>query len=269
MDFGAVLFPSTAAQAVYNASACPVHAEPEVAVGPEQGAAILATIPPADDLSLHGGTPAAAGVTTAVAALSGLDPERDRYMIVVTDGAANCSADAATPEELFEDYDENFPKFVGAAAEQGIKTFVVGIDIEDSTSPATQDGNPSGINTYEKLNLVAEAGGMARAGDEKFYNTLNQVELQEALMKISVLITSCELKLDPAPVPQQEVGKLEVDPDGADPLIFDEVEVTDCATQSGWHFTDESRAKIELCGDACERYKATGEVSISFVCTIG
>ena len=270
MDFGAVLFPSIEATKDYDVRACPVNGEPEVPVGPDQGQTILDTIPAATDVSILGGTPAAQGITTA---LGGLPPaemlpegEEDlRYIVLVTDGAANCAIDGVTTEELFETYDEHLPENVAAAREAGVPTFVVGIDISDVPSKVFDDGNPDATNTYERLNELAELGGQPREGAEKFYNTVNQVELQAALMKISEVITSCTFGLNSELTKYQYVRELIVET-GMTPLEYDTNEVTDCAAESGWRFTDATRSAIELCGDACTAYKATGKVDIVFDC---
>ncbi len=274
MDFGAVLFPSVDAKAIYSSAACPVNADPDVAIGPDQGAQILATIPPASSLSIAGGTPAAAGMLTGLAGLATADPiedERDKYVILVTDGAANCPLAPADDSNtsLFENYDEQLPVVVADALAAEIPTFVVGIDIADVTSSSAQDGNPDATNAYQRLNDVALAGGMPREGAEKFYNTANQVELQAALMKISEQITSCTLQLDEPLLLIQYLDELIIDEDGPSPLSYDKHQVTDCASESGWHFTDETRSAIELCGDACTLFKQTGEVELTFQCTAG
>ena len=273
MDFGAVLFPSVAAKGNYSAAACPVKSAPDVAIDENQGAAILMTIPPADAIdTIAGGTPATAGMLTGLAGLATDDPEEDlrpKYVILVTDGAANCPIDPVDdqPESLFEVYDDQLPVVVGQANADKIPTFVVGIDIQNVVSGATQEGNPDNTNTYEKLNEVAVAGGQAREGEEKFYNTANQLELQAALMKISELITSCEFPLSkPVNENLQRLEELVVDQMGSNPLVYDKNEVADCATESGWHYTDETKSAIELCGDACTLYKQTGDVDIVFGC---
>ena len=276
MDFGAVLFPSVSAKGVYSAAACPVNAAPDVPIGADQGATILSTIPPADAIStINGGTPATAGMLSGIAGLATDDPDdasRPKYIILVTDGAANCPLEPvdAMPASLFEIYDTQLPVVVGDAFADMIPTFVVGIDIDNVTSGATQDGNPDNTNTYDKLNELAVAGGQPREGAEKFYNTANQVELQAALMSISETITSCTFDLSmPVNPSLQEMKELAVDKDGQNPLLYGKMEVTDCATESGWHYTDETRSAIELCGDACTLFKQTGEVDIVFGCKVG
>jgi len=274
MDFGAALFPATTATGTYDAGACKVNPAPEVAVGTDMGQTILMTIPGPDQTNQQGGTPAAAGMATGIAGLprnEALSEEEDlRYIILVTDGAANCASDAATDKDRFEVYDAHFPEMVAAAKDAGIPTFVVGIDIRDEASPVKGDGNPDATNTYDKLNEVAEIGGQPRLGDEKFYNSLNQLELQAALEAISQEITSCTFQLSTPLTDSQFVRELNVqldkDPMTATALEYGKDQVTDCATESGWHFTDETRSAIELCGDACTTYKSIGLVDIIFDC---
>ena len=273
MDFGAVLFPSTKATKSYDAGACPVETDPEVPVGSDQGANILASIPPADDLSLLGGTPAASGIMTAIGALprdEAIPDAKDdlRYIVLVTDGAANCAADAANNHDRFEEYDTQLAMNVAAATAAGVPTFVVGIDIEDKESPVISDGNPDATNTFVRLNELADIGGQAREGAEKFYNTNNQLELQAALMAISEVITSCTFELNLELDKYTHVAKLVVqtDKDLSDPLTYGGDQVADCDTESGWRFTDETRKSIQLCGDACSAYKSTGLVDIEFEC---
>ena len=221
-----------------------------------------------------GGTPAAAGMATGIAGLprnDALTEEEDlRYIVLVTDGAANCASDAPTDKDRFEVYDAHFPEMVAAAKAAGIPTFVVGIDIRDEASPVKGDGNPDGTNTYEKLNEVAALGGQPRPGAEKFYNSLNQLELQAALEAISQEITSCTFTLSKPLTETQYVRELNVqldkDPMTDTALEYGKAQVTDCDTESGWHFTDETRSAIELCGDACTTYKTTGLVDIIFDC---
>jgi hypothetical protein len=134
INFGAVLFPSRNATSSYGSAACLVEEVPEVEVLPENGANVLDGIPGPDagEGDIQGATPATKGVNTAVDHLAALDPSIDRVMVLVTDGAANCTPGGATASELMEDYDITLPDAVGAAYEdETIPTYVVGIDIVD------------------------------------------------------------------------------------------------------------------------------------------
>lgn len=260
MNLGAVLFPSKAAKKDYSITACPVNETPEVEVGPMNGAAILAAIPGATDTSLLGGTPAAKGVKTALAELESIQDDQPKFMILVTDGAANCAEDAADNTALFENYDANLSTVVTEALGKQIPTYVVGIAITNTTSSAQKDGNPDNTNTFEKLNELAVAGGVPRDGDVKFYDTQNQLELQAALEEISMQILSCTIKLDPVP---KYPDYVEVT---VSETAYGKKQVTDCATESGWMFTSDAKDEIVLCGQACTDFQQTGNLDAQYRC---
>lgn len=260
INFGGVLFPSTEATNQYGPNSCIVDDTPQVDVQPMAGDEILAAIPGPDDVDIQGATPATAGVQTALDHLDTLDPTVPRFLILVTDGAANCSADFPAAPELIENYDTNLPILVGTAFTDGeIPTFVVGIDIVDAEVGMGNDGVPL-ANTFVELNTVAEAGGRARPGAEKFFNTVNEIELMEALGEIAGQVVSCTIPLDPAPLNPDfvtvEIGGMSID------------RVDDCATEDGWVFTnpDGPYESLELCGSACEAYVEAGLVDATYGC---
>ena len=260
INFGAVLFPSLNATNAYSAQSCPVRSNPEVPVAAGNAMAILGAIPSPMDTTLAGATPATAGIQTAIDHLQGLDPEVPRFMILVTDGAANCSSDFPSPPDLLENYDQNLPDLVGDAfSTMDIPTYVVGIDIADELAGAGADGVPE-ANTFVELNTVATAGGRALAGDEKFFNTINEIELQAALEEIAGQVVSCVIPLDPPP---QFPGFVEVDIAGTSIPA-----VTDCTSEDGWVFTDPDGPydAIELCGSACEILVDAGAADVTYGC---
>lgn len=261
MNLGASLFPSKTAKADYSAVACPVNADVEVPIAPMNAAAILGALPAAtgDEANIKGGTPATKGVKAALAELMAQQSDQPKFMILVTDGAANCQEDAPDNNTLFEVYDSNLPTTVADAFSQGIPTYVVGIDIKNTTSPMSKDGNPDNTNTYEKLNEVATAGGVPRPGDEKFYNTTNEDELKAALEAISMQILSCTIMLDPVP---KYPDYVEVTVNG---VPYGKDQVADCANESGWQFDPEPTA-ITLCGQACTDFQMTGALDAQYRC---
>lgn len=258
INFGAHLFPSTDAQNEYNATACPVNGELDIAVAAMNKDAILAGIPAASDESLRGGTPTASAVKVALDHLKGLDPEVPRAILLVTDGAANCTA-GAVPPTLFESYDESVHTIVGDAfALDGIPTYVVGVGIPNTATPVEKDGAPDGINPFEKLNELALEGGKPKDHpSEKFYKSDNQIELAAALDKIAMDALTCVIPLESPPVQPEAT---EVVLDGA-PIAH----VDDCASESGWLYTNPEGPfdAIELCGAACSGLKLVGEADIT------
>jgi len=263
-DFGMNLFPSTMAQQAYNSTACPVNANVEVPVAPMNKAAIQAALPAQMNMSIKGGTPNAAGLTAAYNHLKTLDPLIPKLAINITDGAANCSSNAMNASELFEVYDANLPTIVGNAfTMDNIKTYVIGIATVNMVTPNQQDGNPNGINPFDKLNELATLGGTAKPGPEKFYNADNQIELADALNAIVADAFSCTIELTSEPAfPDKTKVKV-----GGMTLM----KINDCATENGWKYKDPAPPyeAIEICGTACESLKMTGSAQVEYFCDAG
>ena len=266
INFGAVLFPSTSAIAELDAGACFVNTDPEVPVAALNADGVLGGIPQANATTstIVGATPATAGIQTALDHLKTLDASIDRFMILITDGAANCSADADTSMcpgtscGLMVEYDSNLPLVVGDAfMTDGVPTFVIGIDIFDGV--VSEPGQVA-VNTFTELNAVAEAGGRAREGSEMFFNATNEIELQEALAEIAGQVVSCTIPLSEEPTDPDFV---EVEIGG---MLFPPVE--DCETQDGWVYVNPEGPydAIQLCNAACDALAESGELDATFGC---
>jgi hypothetical protein len=258
INFGAHLFPGTAATSAYNADACQISATIDIAVAADNGDAVLAGIPAETDTSLRGGTPVAAGVTVALDHLKTLDADVPRAVILVTDGAANCAA-GEPPPAMFEDYDESLHALVDDAFSiDSIPTYVVGVGIADITSSTAKDGSPDDVNTFDRLNQLALEGGKPRNDpDQKFFNTDNQLMLAAALSEIAADALTCIIALDEPPLaPGQTVVVL-----GETTLAH----VEDCASEDGWVFVhpDGPFDTLELCGAACSGFKIAGEADVT------
>ncbi|MDC0666817.1 vWA domain-containing protein [Nannocystis radixulma] len=259
-NFGMNLFPNKQAVDGYNVGACPVNPNVEIPVAPFNKNAIMNALPAQNNMTIKGGTPTAAGVTAALNHLKTLDPAIPRGIMLITDGAANCIS-GAMDAGLFEVYDQSLHTIVGNAFSQdGIPTYVIGIATSNAVTPVDQEGNPDGINPYEKLNELATVGGTAKPGPEKFYNADNQNELQAALDAIITDAQSCVLPLQDEPgfpeFTKVKVGNAYVP------------KVADCANQNGWKYVDPAPpyTAIELCGTACTTLKDTNEAGVEYYC---
>jgi hypothetical protein len=262
LNFGVTLFPSKAATQTYSQAACVVQGVPEVPVAELNKNPILAAIPAAMSQSIFGGTPASSGMLTALDHLKTLDPKFPRAVLLVTDGAANCDPDANSNTERFEVYDQGLHDAVKSAwTDDGIPTYVVGIDISKQNTGNQQDGNPNNIVPYDKLNELAVDGGKPQGGADKFYATKNQIELQAALDLIAEDALSCVVDLEEPPVFPQNT-KILIDGQLVPPVM-------DCAMESGWVYTDDMYSGIELCGDWCGTLKMTGELDVEYYCKPG
>lgn len=262
MLLGAVLFPAKTATSAYGEAACVVGANADVPIGAMNAAAILGAIPPPDSTAdnIKGGTPATKGIKTALKELENAPDDQPKFMIFVTDGAANCQENAPDAATLFEDYDDSVATTLAEAFAMGIPTYVVGIAISKDMTPVGKDGNPDGIVPYDKMNEVAIAGGKARDGEDKFYATNNQEELQAALEQISMQILSCVIDLSPLPKY----------PDYVEVTPYGKKQIADCNSEDGWHYLPQMNPddplQIELCGKACADFQMSGQLDIQYRC---
>ncbi len=255
IDFGAQLFPSADAylDEPVNAFSCNVLSDPEVSVGPDTRDAILASIPEPTDWSISGGTPATAGILSALEHLETIDGNAPRAILLLTDGAANCRADEPADNTLFA-YDLELPNTVKMAFEaNSIPVYVVGINIVD------QMGTKPAVNAHDALTEVATLGGVPAAGPDTFYNTFNEIELADAVEEVVGHI-GCTVPLSEVP---DHPDLVQVSVDGA---AYDQV--ADCATGDGWAYTSPAGPfnAIELCGTACVGVQDAGTVAVDYTC---
>lgn len=246
-ELGAVFFPSRALADNASSTACRVEDAPDVAMDIDNADAIIDAMPAADSLAIYGGTPTTAGITVAADALRGVDTTDPRAIVLVTDGAANCSEDASQ-QTAFTLYDENLAPAVASIAAEGIPTYVIGIDIVDAFGQVPQ------ANPHDRLSEVAEAGGRARAGDEPYFNTRSEAELTAALAEVATSL-QCNLAVDDLPASGDGVH---VRLDGA---AIDQVDTCDT---DGWRLADDG--KVELCGNACTDFIDGASMSVAFDC---
>jgi hypothetical protein len=262
INFGANLFPSTAVpQNITDYSqACHTWPQPEIPVAPMNAAAILAGIPgPNDGADIWGATPATAGFVVARDHLLGLPGSNPRAVVFIADGAANCM-EGQTGQNLLQVFDENLALVVGEAwTNDELPTYVVGIDIEQVVT--SHPGDPQNIIPWEEMNDVAEAGGKPLPGNEKFYQTTNQNELQAALQQIIDDTLSCTVALNPAPgfpdLLEVYIDNMQVP------------EIADCDNEDGWMYTNANFDEIVLCGTWCGELKSTGAVKAEYYCNPG
>jgi hypothetical protein len=251
MNLGLTLFPSAAATSDYN-EACLVSTAPEVLTGAGNASAILAAIPEASSMDLYGATPAAAGIATALAHLESLEDGRPAAMILITDGAANCGM-GMEGSDLFNLYDEDVPLLVADAWERaGIPTYVIGIDIQaESLSPNTMP--------RDKLDEVAQLGGVPQDGEVGFYDATDADALMSALDEIAASV-SCTVQLGKAPGASDQL-LVSVNGETLDQL-------SSCEEGDGWVFSDPDGAldRIDLCNAACDALLEFGEVEAEFLC---
>lgn len=199
-----------------------------------------------------GATPTAPAIDEAVATLKARNNTRPKYILLATDGDPNCGIDpvSMTRKDSIGD-SVGAVKAVADAKAAGFDVFVLGIAIND---PATTT-DAGLLKAHQTLNLMADAGGRARAGEVKYYPATNEADIKKAVSDIAAAAVSCTLPLAQAP-----------QPDASARVDIDKMLVQESATE-GWSFGPD-KTSITLNGTYCDKRKR-GELKkiiISFDC---
>jgi hypothetical protein len=255
--WGLIFFP--------NGGDCAVATAPDVPVGPDGASQIPGIL---SSNAPTGSTPAYKAIDLAIQAYNLMTDDRAHYILLATDGMPNCEGDDV-PRMVFctddtqclsTEYCEPAPAPVNGlcmpkpkdmaineialALQYGIKTYVVGMDIDTGAA--------------DTLNRMAEAGGTARSGDPKYYPVSDQSSLEEALANITMQIISCTFALDQAPPSDPSYIGVSV---GGQPIARD-------ATQTNGWDVDAAALTITFYGDACTALQSNPEaVSVTFACS--
>lgn len=216
-------------------------------------------------LSAEGGTPLAGTLEAIFPTLTAL--EGTTAVVLMTDGAPNCGMDLCDTSECmlnvenaFLECTESFnccdPELledpfatlncvdrdpsvaaVRALADVGIKTYVVGI--------------PGSEFYAELLDQLAEAGGTAREGSQKYYAVNDSTALSDAIGAIGEEVAiSCDIEL--------QSGKF-------DPMltnVYFDANVVPADEVDGWTYADRH---IHLHGEACEELLSGNVVQVQVV----
>jgi hypothetical protein len=159
------------------------------------------------------------------------DATRNNYILLVTDGEANCD----DPVPVVETF---------AARNPPTPTFVVGFG--DGVDP-------------EQLEDMATAGGTALAGNPNYYQADNAAGLQQALDDIVGEVLSCDYDIPTAPD----------DPDRLS-VYFDGIRVPrDPTGATGWEY-NAANARLTFAGNACAALQsgAVNDLSIVYGCPL-
>lgn len=263
-EVGATLFPSFAPDEA-EAPLCSVAAAPEIALGEDwQAAADARKIPLSFDDVPGGAAPAAAGVEAALAALEAHDGEVPGAIVLITDGPANCGGEADVQ-------DPRLAAVIADARARGILTYVIGMDIAEGVLSPEVDWLPDGVNAVDVRAALAELatlGGTAQSGSTAFFDVQDEDALAIALWDVSAQASICMFEFEVALSEPYKFGGIYMSMD--DKLVdFGDQPVADCGKESGWWFADESRTRVELCGDACSLMQAGWAVNFRVWCPAG
>ena len=223
---------------------CGVDAGADVEFALDNGAEILATLPP-NNAPLQGNTPTQPGVESAIAYLNSVydaDPDATppQAIILIADGGIGCDGSTnQTTAAIASAF---------AQAPNSISTYVVGIDISAFVD--------------DEMDAYAQAGGHPLDGPLGFYQTTDAQELATALDAAVSDIQACQVPLDPQP--GQDVT-LEV--------YVDDVEVPEldaCGDQPGYVLEEiDGLLTLVFCGPSCDAVKLSGTANVKYFCLVG
>lgn len=169
-----------------------------VAPAVNQGAAInqaLASTPIQLDT---GATPTRRAVEIATAALRARTTPNPKFILLATDGLANCRNQTGPTGSGGDDPDGAL-RAVQAAVQAGIGVYVVGF----ATSNVP--------DAHRSLNDMAVAGGFPLPGDVKYYSAQSRAQLVTAMTSIASAVQDCTFNLGEAPPAEATTFAVEID----------------------------------------------------------
>ena len=208
-----------------------------------------------DNLGLWDGTPVAPALRQAAAYLAALPSDKQKYILLATDGQPTCAGGDRLLGGGDPDTDDHpsGPAAVAEVVAMGIKVPVIGVAFSSTWDPTDLDDNEV------TLNEMAKAGGMPRPMDPAYYAANSSTELAAAFAQITGVVISCtfDLKGMKPPSPDDVAVKI------------DGVKVPrDKAHGQGWDY-DADMANVVIYGQSCDQLKgvgATNNVKIIFGC---
>jgi Mg-chelatase subunit ChlD len=231
-----------AAGGVARADTC-VAGSVEVPIGANNGMAIGAAL---DRMAPEGATPTAVSLKAAHDAIgSGMtvldDAPKAKYVLLVTDGAPNCSNTGSTGGRGFDNQavDQSVAE-ITAMAKDGVKTFVIGYNTK------------SDAQLSAALDRMAQAGG---TGDKQHHAIEDGNSLLTEFQKIAGAAASCELVLNMVPANPSFVQVK---------LDDQQINLND---PNGWTISADRR-RVTLQGNACSAVagKEHHQVSVRVLC---
>jgi hypothetical protein len=211
------------------------------------------------------GTPTAAAVSAGHGYLRDqVSDDNPKYLILATDGEPSDSdKNQCTGQWAEPDVKTAAVNAVAAAASDGIKTFVIGVNTSSSSNVTLNRLVQAGLTADPPI--AADEDVTSSKNTTRHYYAANDSQgLLDALGKIAIQVSDCTFPLSEAPpVPDNVVVKVT---DASGQLVRVPV---DASHNSGWDYAGTNQRAITVYGSWCEMVKApTGNnrVSIIFGC---
>jgi hypothetical protein len=209
-----------------------------------------------------GGTPTTTAMEAAGMYLNSIFDEADKYILLASDGAPNCSTDMSlqcpecdtTQMDLVTCFNHNdclddvlaIEKAAELHDDWGISIYVIGVGGVVDVWDDVMDG-------------IAAAGGT-----EGYYPAEDATQIQDALSEIAAASLSCTFTVDWESLDES------VSDDPSLVNLYADGELVPysegCANEDGWHWLDQDT--IEMCPGLCDDYKTAviSVVSATFGC---
>jgi hypothetical protein len=169
-------------------------------------------------------TPTAEALQSASQLPALKDLQRERYLLLITDGHATCNTSASSLTQLSTDL-----------LASGVKTMVVGF------------GDAGSVTGLQMLDAIALAGGMPKqGGNSSFWLAESPTELHGALDTVIGQAVSCNFKLKETPPNQEKL------------YVFFDGQAVSADSPDGWSYATQTNS-ITFKGQACDRIQR-GEV---------
>jgi hypothetical protein len=216
-------------------------------------AQVLDTLPLPDDLGLDGAAPLRAAIHEAEALLSVVDPGKQRFLVIITDGAPNCAPEDMPPAS-FDELDAQVQDVVYIGALGGIRTALIAFDPSEGLPPEGV-GEPL-VDTSAALDAIAFVGGISPAA----LVADDVASLQARLSEVREQMPSDRLRI---PDPSFFDYQLEVGGTPYGPLL-------ECDRGDGFVLLDSAGAydTMQLCGQAALDLQRWGSATIVPFCGI-
>lgn len=253
LDLGLAPYPTSDVQDVDGAAACAATPGLFVPTSDALPGEVLAGLAPAAPApgSFVGGSPLRAALMAAAPLLDGPE-DQPRLIYAFTNSAPNCAPEAQDPAGLLETLDEGVFDVAADLFDAGIRISIFGIGAAQEPSPALDDHRPDGVVVSDALAELALAG-------------VDYVDVASEAALITALSTRfetegilCSFTFYPGPAAGQKVSNVRVDGE-------DFPEVASCS-DDGWQFHDDVDPTIELCGNACTRFRQNPGAEVFVSC---
>lgn len=246
MAIGALLFPSVSA----DSASCTVPSKPDLSPAIGNVAALTRLM---NGSSPGGSTPTVGAIDVAAGLVLGLRTAKGgRALVLATDGGPDCNialnpatcrcadgrvGNCARSQQCLDD--DRAVKTIAKYAQQGLPTYVVGIESagDDSLS--------------DVLEAMAIAGGRPQTGAARsYYSATSESALDAALTTIRDQVGACTFLTTSVP---DANGTIVISLDGTE-LGADE-----------WTWRDRANGEIMITGDACQRSEASATPALTAV----